>query len=434
MSGDSTAQCEFAVAPDDVGVASALVTTTTDTAPAAKTATQAAGFAHNSSLDGLRAIAVLLVVLSHGSALLLARNTGTAGTGGIGVGIFFVLSGYLITSLLLREHSNRGRISLRDFYVRRALRIWPLYYAVLLLQLVVLVHINSRLWGGVWVSTNSPQYANYGHVWWSYPIFAQNYVSDIHHVTLGLGVYWSLAIEEQYYLVWPLILIALTRVRWRWAVPAFLIGATALSFVLRALTIEGHLLKAGGGTEWMTHTNLFGLAVGSLLAWSRFDRLQRGVPARGGGGFGTMLAWVVVAALVVSATIPVQRAGWAIKLPHANYYQPLLLSVAVAAIIDYVSGGESRWSPLRWWPMVYVGRVSYGIYLLHPLVLGVAVPALGRGWVAMELYLLATVGVAAASYELFEKRILRLKRRFSHVPSMGTETGHRSGAAHSMSV
>ena len=399
------------------------MTTLTDAAPAAPAAPpRAAVFAHNPSLDGLRAIAVLLVVVSHGSALLLARNTGTAGTGGIGVGIFLVLSGYLITSLLLRERSNRGRISLRDFYVRRALRIWPLYYAVLLLQLVVLVHINSRLWGGVWVSTNSRQYANYGHVWWSYLVFAQNYVSDIHHVTLGLGVYWSLAIEEQYYLVWPLILIALTRVRWRWAVPAFLIGATALSFVLCALTIEGHLWKAGGGTEWMTHTNLFGLAVGSLLAWSRWDRLQRGEPARGaGGGFGAMLAWVVVAALVLSRTVPAIHAGWAIKLPHANYYEPLVLSVAVAAIVDHVAGGGSRWSPLRWWPIVYVGRVSYGIYLLHPLVLGVAWHVLdGKGWVEMGLFLLATVGVAAASYELAEKRILRLKRRFSHVPSSTT--------------
>lgn len=400
--------------------------------PAAPVSSPPAVFTHNSSLDGLRAIAVLLVVLSHGSAKLLAPKTGLTGAGGIGVGIFFVLSGYLITSLLLREHSNRGRISLRDFYVRRALRIWPLYYAVLLLYMVVLVHINSRPWGSLWVSTHTLQYAGYGHVWWSYLVFAQNYISDIKHVGLGLGVYWSLAIEEQYYLAWPLILIALTRVGWRWAVPAFLVGATALSFVLRALTIEGHLW-APSNVEWMTHTNIFGLAVGSLLAWSRFDRLQRGAPARSGGGFGVILAWVVVAALVLSA-IPAQHAGWVFKLPHAGYYQPLVLSIAVAVIIDYVSGGESRWSPLRWWPMVYVGRVSYGIYLLHPLVLAVAVHAFGRkGWAEMGVFLLASIGVAAASYELFEKRILRLKRRFSHVPSMGTETGHKSKAAHSTS-
>lgn len=399
----------------------------------AEVSSSAAVFTHNPSLDGLRAIAVLLVVVEHGSVKLTARGSWWV-TGHIGVGIFFVLSGYLITSLLLRERANRGRISLRDFYWRRALRIWPLYYAVLLLQLIVLLHVDSRPWGGMWVSTDSSKYPAFTHAWWSYLVFAQNYFSTAHHhVNLALGVYWSLAIEEQYYLVWPLALIVLTssRVRWRWAVPAFILGATALSFILRALTIGGHLAATSGGIDRMTHTNIFGLAVGSLLAWSRFDRLRRGAPARSGGGFGATLAWVVVAALVLSATISAQHAGWAIKLPHADYYEPLLLSVAVAALIDYVSGGESRWSPLCWRPMTYIGRVSYGIYLLHPLVLGAVVHVLGKkGWVEVGVFMLATVGAAGASYELFEKRILRLKRRFSHVPSMGTETDHRSRAAH----
>lgn len=383
----------------------------------------ARSFAYNPSLDGLRAIAVLLVVFSHGSYRLLAPDVRIP-MGGIGVGIFFVLSGYLITSLLLREHANRGRISLRDFYVRRALRIWPLYYAVLLLQLVVLVHINAKQWGGVWVSPSAPQYANFGHVWWSYLIFAQNYVSDLKHVTLALGVYWSLAIEEQYYLVWPLILIGLSRVRWRWTIPTFLFGATALSYFLRALTIGGHLPTAGGGVEWMTHTNLFGLAIGSLLAWIRWDRLQNGGPTRAGGGFGVTVAWIVVVAILLhrAASVTVTHGGWALRLPHVNYYEPLILSIAVAAIIDYVAGDASKCSPLQWKPIVYVGRVSYGIYLLHPLVLGAAVfMGGGRGWIQMFLFMVASLGVAAASYELFEKRVLRLKRRFSHVPSPHTE-------------
>ena len=401
------------------------MTSTTEAAVKALPAQpQTTVFTHSPSLDGLRAIAVLLVVVEHGSVHLLARNLWMP-FGRIGVGIFFVLSGYLITSLLLAERANRGRISLRDFYARRALRIWPLYFAVLLLQLLVLLHVDSRPWGGMWVSTDSSKYPAFSHVWWSYLVFAQNYLSDVHHhVTLGLGVYWSLAIEEQYYLVWPLALIVLTssRVRWRWAVPAFLIGATALSFVLRALTIEGHLPATGDGIERMTHTNIFGLAVGSLLAWSRWDRLRRGGPARGGGGFGATLAWFVLLALILRRITPAINAGWAMKLPYPDYYDPLLLSVAMAAIIDYVAWGGARWSPLRWSPMVYIGRVSYGMYLLHPLVLGVALYVLrGRGWMQMAVFMLATIGVAAASYELFEKRILRLKRRFSHVPSLGTE-------------
>lgn len=399
------------------------MTSTTEAAPQAPPAAhQAAVFTHSPSLDGIRAIAVLLVVVEHGSVRFLPRDSWLV-FGRYGVGIFFVLSGYLITSLLLRERVNRGRISLRDFYVRRALRIWPLYYAVLLLQVVVLLHVDSRSWGNVWVSTDSSKYSAFTHVWWSYLVFVQNYVSDVrHHVNLGLGVYWSLAIEEQYYLFWPIALIALSRARWRGAIPAFLVGAIALSFLLRALTILGHLGATGGGIERMTHTNLFGLAVGSLLAWSRWDRLRRGGPVRGGGGFGATLAWFVVLALVLRVSTPVIQAGWAVKLPHFDYYDPLLLSVAMAAIIDYVAWGGATWSPLRWWPMVYVGRVSYGIYLLHPLVLGVALHVLhSKGWIEMGVFMVATLAVAAASYELFEKRILRLKRRFSHVPSLGTE-------------
>ena len=164
-----------------VRVASAVVTSTTEAVPKAPPARpQTTVFTHSPSLDGIRAIAVLLVVIEHGSVRLLARDSWMP-VGRIGVGIFFVLSGYLITSLLLSERANRGQISLRDFYVRRALRIWPLYYTVLLIQLVVLLHVDSGPWGGEWVSTASSKYPAFTHVWWSYLIFAQNYFSDVHH-------------------------------------------------------------------------------------------------------------------------------------------------------------------------------------------------------------------------------------------------------------
>ena len=311
-------------------------------------------FTHNPSLDGLRAIAVLLVAVSHGSDNLLERH-GRFNVGFIGVGIFFVLSGYLITSLLLRELENRGQISLRDFYIRRALRIWPLYYTVLLIHLLVLVHVPS--WGNAWVSTAPPRYEALKHVWWSYVIFIQNYVSDMRHVNLGLGVYWSLAIEEQYYFVWPLVLIVLSRARWRWAPPAFLLGATALSFLLRALTIQGHLSVGEGHRPRRTPTCS---ASRSGRCWPGTDGTacdaapQPAAAAASASQSPGLLSWHSSC----DVSIPVVAAGWAIVLPHADYYEPLLLSIAVAAIIDYVAAGGSKWSPLQWKPMVYIGRVS----------------------------------------------------------------------------
>lgn len=394
--------------------------TATEATPTITAPAKAATFTHSASLDGLRAMAVLLVVIAHGSSTLLPKADRIT-TGHLGVEVFFVLSGYLITSLLLREYENRGRISLKDFYIRRALRIWPLYYAVLVLLLVVLIHVNSKAFGGAWVSTNSPRYELLGDEWWSYLFFLQNYVSDPKHVPLSLAVYWSLAIEEQFYLFWPLILIGLTRFKWRWTVPTFLIAAITVSFILRALTIQGHLSSSPGGAQWMTHTNIFGLAIGCLLAWSRWTRLKAGNPPRAGGGFGAALGWIVLLEFVLQNYAP--TAGWAIKLPHGGYYEPLLLSIAVAAIIDHF--GEGKYSPLRWPPVVYIGRVSYGMYLLHTLVWGYLFHNLffgaSKGWPQMIVYVLATIGAAALSYELFEKRVLRLKRRFSHVPSEGTE-------------
>lgn len=377
---------------------------------------EAARFSHNRSLDGLRALAVLLVVVSHGTTRLTAPDQ-RFGAGAIGVGVFFVLSGYLITSLLLRERAASGRINLRHFYVRRALRIWPLYYAVLLLHLLVLARIDASRFGGTWLSNESPAYDDLPAVAWSYFVFAQNYVATVEQVRLGLGVYWSLAIEEQYYLIWPVVVIALTKHRgcWRLAIPAVLVTAIALSLITRAATIDGHLPTAPAGVEWMAHTNLFGLAVGALLAWMHWDADLAGRSRAGGGTFGAWLGWTVLAAMVFSRWVPAIDRGLTIELPNAEYYEPLLLSLAVAAIVDRAVSREWRWSPLRWVPLVYVGRVSFGVYLLHPIILGIVSGLGGRGWFEMFLYVLLSVAVAALSYEFFEKRLLRYKARFSHV-------------------
>jgi peptidoglycan/LPS O-acetylase OafA/YrhL len=392
------------------------VTSSTEAPPIAAPP-QTAVFTHNASLDGLRAIAVILVVIEHGTFKLLPKDWWIA-TGRTGVGVFFVLSGYLITSLLLRENTNRGRVSLKDFYIRRALRIWPLYYAVFLLQAVILIHVSASHWGNIWVSTDQPKYHAFKEVWWSYPIFLQNYFSDLtHYVSLGLGGYWSVAIEEQYYIVWPFALILLARAQWRWSIPTFLISVTVLSLVLRVLTAQHVLPATRSGINVMSHTNLFGLAIGSLLAWYRWDRLRRG----GGAPFGTTLAWVVLAALCLRVAAPVVTAGWAIKFPHFELGENLLLSIIVAAIVDAIAAGGSKWSPLQWTPMVYIGRVSYGIYLLHSLILAWVFGLFGGGWPQLVVFMLGSVVAAALSYELFEKRILRLKRRFSHVPSLFTE-------------
>ena len=158
------------------------------------------------ALDGLRGVAVLLVVLAHASQKrLLAENFKFSGE--LGVVVFFVLSGFLITHLLLEERTRTGQISLSKFYVRRALRIWPLYFAVLGIYIFVLpLFLDPDNFRSIYEADSLRDH----YYLLAYPLFLQNYLlsgSDFHYG--GLRVFWSLAVEEHFYLLWPLLLVAL---------------------------------------------------------------------------------------------------------------------------------------------------------------------------------------------------------------------------------
>jgi peptidoglycan/LPS O-acetylase OafA/YrhL len=370
------------------------------------------------ALDGLRTVAVLTVLLAHGSIRLLSPEHRFAG-GGLGVQIFFVLSGFLITSLLLAERAELGNISLRRFYIRRGLRIWPLYYAVFALYAFVLPAIDSRYFSAVYVSSNELGYDQYHGSLWPFALFLQNYLVNIENVRLGLGVFWSLAVEEQFYLVWPLLLVALSRARWRPAIPLFLVLTISASLVARALTLAGNL-PSPTNVEWMTHTGLTGLACGSLLAWIRGSRRGADV-SNAHGVFGYLLAWIVLGMIAISKSVAAISGGYAIHLPQIEYYEPLLIGIAVAAIIDRLVSVPSAGAILRTRPIAYLGRISYGMYVLHPLVLGAVAYVLASsalripGWLELIVFATATVLVAGLSFRYFERPILRRKRKFERV-------------------
>lgn len=371
------------------------------------------------ALDGLRAVAVLVVMVAHGSVRMLDTESRYGG-GGLGVQIFFVLSGFLITTLLLAEHQQHGKISLKDFYIRRALRIWPLYYAVLGLYALLLPAIDSTYFSGVYVSADQAGYDQYRTSLWPFALFLQNYLVDIEHVRVGLGIFWSLAVEEQFYIFWPLTLIALTRLRWRFAIPAFLTATLAVSLIVRALTIHD-VLPSPTNVEWMTHTGLAGLACGALLAWQRWSSGSDLLLPRTHGAFGNTLAWTVLGVVALSKWPGAADLGAGVRLPYLEYYEPLLIGIAVAAIIDRLVTVDPSGVILRSRPLVYLGRVSYGMYLLHPLVLGgiayllASTPQHPAGWPGMLVFIAATTALAGMSFRYFERPILRRKRRFQHV-------------------
>ena len=370
------------------------------------------------ALDGLRGIAVLLVVLAHGTQAPGAQERLVPETlkfsGWMGVVVFFVLSGFLITHLLLEERTRTGGISLSKFYVRRALRIWPLYFAVLGVYVFVLpLFLDPENFRSIYEADSLGDH----YYLLAYPLFLQNYLlsgDDFHYG--GLRVFWSLGVEEHFYVFWPLLLLAL---RGRWLVPS-LVGIMAATFGLRALTLLGVLPHTGVPVDHMTHTALDGLAAGCLVAClyhSRpgvFEALAR-------RRWLYLLGWALLFFLVWAA---LKQLPLFPTLPEAEYYVMTLAALGSTVIVACVVGGAGLTYPILCsWPLTYVGKVSYGIYLLHPIVLICAFKAAkylgllhGVGYfVATVGYLALVIGVAGLSFKFFEAPILRFKERFARV-------------------
>ncbi|MEU2204786.1 acyltransferase family protein [Microbacterium oleivorans] len=342
-------------------------------------------------LDGLRAVAVLLVVVYHLFPALPA--------GFLGVDVFFVISGFLITTLLLREHDEHGRIGLVDFWRRRARRLLPAIGVVVLVTASlawmvggdILVGLGGQLLGATTFSYNWVAVTNGS----SY--FGGGLDSSAPELLRNL---WSLAVEEQFYLLWPLLPLVLRLRRGRVPVAVGLAAASVLAAVL---------LAGSGATRvyYGTDTHAFGLLLGVALAFLRPAERRGGVPAVVGGA---AIAGVVALAFVTP--------GDGIEtFPGLLVAASVLTVVAIAAAVRTGSrlGRALDVAPLRW-----IGERSFGIYLWHwPLVViltvattrsspDVAVP------VEVALLTLALTLVAAeVSFRFIEQPVRRLGFRAS---------------------
>jgi peptidoglycan/LPS O-acetylase OafA/YrhL len=340
---------------------------------------------HMPGLDGLRALAVIAVVWHHthpGYAFLpISRH------GFLGVDVFFVLSGFLITTLLLSEQRATGTISLRNFYIRRSLRIFPLYYLVLALLSVYFAVAAS--------TANSQAFLR--ELPWHV-----SYTSNWVELQSMMAITWSLSTEEQFYLVWP-PLLALLGVRSLWLVFAFL----AFNQVINFGALDPALASMGVPYESLSILQitftpiLLGVLLAFALRVSAVRRFVAGLPA-----------WATFAACLVAlavADLPMDLRGW----PRLSFH--LATSCIIALVVLRPDSLVVR--ALEWRPLAYVGTVSYGVYLLHKLVLhvvgrGLGGTALKAPELLFAMVLLGTVGLAALSYHYFESRMLRLKARF----------------------
>lgn len=344
------------------------------------------GRAHFASLDGLRFLSIVPVVWHHSTS---GPWPGILGKGPVGVELFFAISGFLITTRLLREQRSRGAVAIGQFYARRALRIFPLYYAVLALYVV-------RAWLFL---PASPMRAHFFH---SLP-FWMTYTADwfvdtavLHPIIFSFG--WSLAVEEQFYLVWPWIV----RAGRGWLFPV----ATAALFVVADQGAEqgyfDRIWPAAGLAHRMIVSVSTPICLGALMAYALDRPRSFAVAFRVlGHRVSAPLAFLAVIALLYADGPPI----------FALHVALVLLVGACCLRADHGLTRLTDAAPLRW-----IGTVSYGVYLVHVSAITAWKLILPSAWISAPLVFALSLGVslliAAASFRWFERPFLRLGDRF----------------------
>ena len=337
------------------------------------------------SLDGLRCLSILPVIWHHSTPRPLP---GLLGKGPAGVDLFFCISGFLITTLLLREKARSGAISMTGFYARRALRIFPLYYAVLLAYVLFALALPA----------GAPQRSHFFHTLPLYASFTANWFADF-----GVGFpilfafAWSLCIEEQFYAFWPWLVRALPR-------NGALLAMTALLAVDAAA--ERGLLPIGGQALRIVTSFAAPIGLGALLALlldarRSFDVLRAAL----GKTWSAPFALAAVLALLAWPSAPL-------------FGFQAALAALVGACVMREDHALSR--PLQARPVSYVGRVSYGLYLLNVSAIGLvrrAFPehAHAAGFVFV-LSLPLALAMAALSHRYWEAPFLRLRAHLRSAP------------------
>lgn len=327
-------------------------------------------------LDGLRGIAALAVIIFH-------AHLGPAVNGYVGVDVFFALSGFLITSLLLDEAQRHGRIRLLRFYTRRMLRLWPALAATCILVVAAAAATGQ-------LSQAAPgtlAVLFYLGNWWMY---TGRPAPLLDHT-------WTLAIEEHFYAVWPVLLIGLfsrRRALRAWAVIAAVVAITLLF------------------TPWpepITHvraTYLRGFPIiwGSLLAWA-VSRRSRTYTSRALGAAGDGAFLILLGVLLIPWTLPER---WLTGPSSATGLLSLFVLAGIVLSPRSAAATLLAWPPLRW-----AGTRSYGLYLYHFPLLEVLRHhvEVGPEWFRMVVGIMATIIIAEASFRWREAPFLRLKDR-----------------------
>jgi peptidoglycan/LPS O-acetylase OafA/YrhL len=385
--------------------------------------------AHVPVLDGLRGLAILLVLFRHTVRYMGPDNlvdqavSSLMNIGWAGVDLFFVLSGFLITGILY--DSKGGQHYFRNFYIRRALRIFPLYYGFLALLFLVLPQFYEYH-GGRFGTLLENQ-----HWYWTYMVNVLASVASTSSTPLNTTHLWSLAVEEQFYIVWPAVVLLCTR---------RVLVAVCAWMVVASLAVRMALIYAdGGGNDaayMLMPARMDTLALGALLA----------LLARDSGGLPRLMRWARwgavlsggIIALLIGANLGLKQ--YDVTTQTVGYTGIAVLATCVLALVLDARPGSRTYRAFDQGWLRALGKYSYAIYLFHypllnyfryvyrmrevPELLGSAIPA--------QFALTLTVSVASfvlawLSWHLYEKHFLKLKRFFPNATGSAGNSGSTGG-------
>ena len=342
--------------------------------------------------DGLRAISILAVFVAHSEFLRALPHAQILEYGRVGVDLFFVLSGFLITGILIDSKSSRYYF--RNFYIRRALRIWPLYYLILSLVFLItpfFVRVQST-----------------GNIWPYFALYVQNLFPHL-HIPYGLEPTWSLAIEEQFYMSWPLLVFSFKKR----TLSILLACLVLISLTLRIVGFEhGAPLKF---IHNFTLCRMDAVAMGSMAAiWLRSSSC-------------TMIRWRRLATCCIVAGIGGVALARIVLGQQSTIISYTFIAMSFVGLLAFAlvsDPDKSHLGRLLTTPWLrYTGKISYGLYLLHmPIFLQlngfmrrhdlmIEFPILWN-LISAFVQFLSVFLVATASWKIFESPLLRLKALF----------------------
>lgn len=367
------------------------------------------------NLDAIRFIAAMMVVLSHGFSkaylslpihdTFIERFIKTLSNGATGVSIFFILSGFLITWLLIKEHETSGKIKLKNFYMRRILRIWPLYFAVVAFTFIVYpvlktaIHLNHPL------SSNILMHLLFIS---NFDVIRMKALGITNHA-MSQNITWSVSIEEQFYAIWPLLFVLIPKRYWITMVLIVITG----SILFRILNYNDEVIL-----YFHTISVMIDLGIGGLMALiiSRYEKCR--LLFEKSNTFSHLILFSVLLILLL----------WQREIFYFKYglaLSRLFISVVAAGIIasQAFTLNASKLNIGNWTFASKYGKYTYGIYLLHAIAftlmdagirgLGIEKTGIISQFIPGIIAITITLWISKLSYKYYESRFLALKVHFS---------------------